>query len=390
MINTRSVAIANAKRRTTNVPGTCQKVVRGYFNAPSAGDRDGDGDFDARDGWLSEPEWARHRGDRLPPSGVPLYFSKDGGRGFGHRAITIDAQGTVQSTDMQAGRFRQGITSACTIPQIEKAMGVVYVGWSETIDGYPIPTEPAAPSKPQTPKPPVEAKPVTPAPVKEDPPVKTATFNVAENNLMSLPANKNVHGTLTATPGASVILVNEADLDAFKRVIAALPNYEVGGGLRLGNDTFDAFVLFKPAVWTHVSTRFVKTFTGVSRVSKTRHAAVTVLRHKGTGEEFAFVSWHAVTSGNDKARKAMRKRGLAKVRGVIRAQRRAGRPVVVGADLNTADNVHPTAPIHVRHRIDHIHAWPSVKVQLKMVKAHTEKTTSDHDALVVKLQATVR
>lgn len=143
-IRTGSQAIDAAKGQTRNAVGTCQYNVRTWFNAPSAGDRDGDRDADANDGWLAEPKSARHY-DRNPPRGRPLYF-KGGGHGFGHRALSgVDS---VFSTDMYNNRYRAGYTSRVTgtstsdaIAKIERSMGVTYVGWSDTIDGYPIPKE---------------------------------------------------------------------------------------------------------------------------------------------------------------------------------------------------------------------------------------------------------
>lgn len=143
-INTSKQALVEAEGTTQNVPGECQRVTRGWFNAPSAGDQDGDGDADAKDGWLSEPLRARHVGDRTPPAGKPLYFEKDNGRGFGHRCISKGGSAT-RSTDMSHGRYDKGTTGDASIAEIERAMGVKYIGWSETIDGYEIPPEPVKP-----------------------------------------------------------------------------------------------------------------------------------------------------------------------------------------------------------------------------------------------------
>lgn len=158
MIRTRKQAMTFARAQTRNNPGTCQLNVRTWFNAPSAGDQDGDGDADAVDGWLSEPQWARHAGDRNPPEGVPLAFH-GGSRGFGHRALAM--RNGVQSTDMAGNRFLAGATSLVTgttvssaIAQIERSMNVSYTGWSETIDGFKIPVDKAEPVL-LPPKPPV-------------------------------------------------------------------------------------------------------------------------------------------------------------------------------------------------------------------------------------------
>lgn len=144
-IRTGSEAIAAAQGQTHNVVGTCQLNVRTWFNAPSAGDQDGDGDADAVDGWLSEPKAYRHYGDRNPPPGKPLAF-KGGRLGFGHRALS--AVKSIFSTDMYNNRYAAGRTSRVTgtsvsdaIAKVEAAMHVTYVGWSDSIDGYPIPKE---------------------------------------------------------------------------------------------------------------------------------------------------------------------------------------------------------------------------------------------------------
>lgn len=143
-INTQKQAIAAALRQTHNVPGTCQLTVRGWFNAPSAGDVDHDGDADAIDGWKSEPEHARHEGDRNPPAGVPLAFRNANRNGFGHRAMTVT--NGIRSTDMFDNHYTPGRTSTVTghsrseqIAAIERSMGLVYLGWASTIDGQPIP-----------------------------------------------------------------------------------------------------------------------------------------------------------------------------------------------------------------------------------------------------------
>lgn len=150
MVHSNKQALANARKQTRNVPGTCQMATRNWFGAPSAGDRDKDGDADANDGWLSEPVSARVPGDRRPPEGAPLYFKNRDGSGFGHRCISENLAGHARSTDMLNGRFSSGNTSTCTIEQIERAMGLVYIGWSRTITGIPIPgLEKKAPAKPK-------------------------------------------------------------------------------------------------------------------------------------------------------------------------------------------------------------------------------------------------
>lgn len=145
MVNNRAEALEAARRTTRNVPNTCQLVTRGWFNAPSVGDFDGDGAADAEDGWKSEPLSARHS-DRRPPAGTPVAYL-GGSRDNGHRAISVGPIGGVyhiRSTD--AG----GLGRVATVPLDwpEKTWGLKYAGWSETIDGIPIP--PIPPTGPKT------------------------------------------------------------------------------------------------------------------------------------------------------------------------------------------------------------------------------------------------
>lgn len=115
----------------------CQKWTRTMIGAPSAGDLDGDGDADAVDGWLSEPDWAKHHLDRNPPEGAPVAFS-GGSAGYGHRAISL-GDGKIRSTDMNGSRYAPGVVGTTTIEAIEARMGVHYLGWSETMTGLKIP-----------------------------------------------------------------------------------------------------------------------------------------------------------------------------------------------------------------------------------------------------------
>lgn len=134
---TRLQAAEAAHLTTHNTVGMCQAQVRTWFDAPGAGDRDHDGDFDAYDGWLSEPLKFRHPGDRYPPRGVPVSFS-GGSHGHGHRAISMGS-GRIRSTDMYGGLYHPGLTSNCSIEDIERHMNQHYLGWSETMDGLYIP-----------------------------------------------------------------------------------------------------------------------------------------------------------------------------------------------------------------------------------------------------------
>lgn len=162
MVRSNTEALAEAKKSTTNVPGTCQLWTRTKFDAPSAGDQDGDKDADANDGWASEPKSARVLGDRNPPPGAPLYFKNADGTGFGHRCISTGVKSGARSTDMSNGRYSPGKVGNTTIEGLEKAMGLTYVGWSRTITGIPIPgLEKKVPPKKPAKKTPAKPKPDT-------------------------------------------------------------------------------------------------------------------------------------------------------------------------------------------------------------------------------------
>lgn len=150
-IRNREEAAKAALASQTNVVGTCQLWTRTQFGAPSAGDRDRDGDADAVDGWLSEPTSAKHYGDRNPPRGVPVAW-KGGGKGFGHRAVSLGG-GLIRSTDMSddGTRYQAGNVGTSTIANIERSMGLTYLGWSSTITGQSIPLPPEAPAPPPAP-----------------------------------------------------------------------------------------------------------------------------------------------------------------------------------------------------------------------------------------------
>lgn len=143
MIRNRVEAMQAALATEHNTPGFCQGQTRAWYLAPSVGDFDGDGAADAEDGWKSEPEKWKHRGDRTPPAGVPLSFT-GGSHDNGHRAVSLPG-GRVRSTDFstQTQRYSKGeVGTANSIHAVEVAMGVTYVGWSESIDGHLIPLGP--------------------------------------------------------------------------------------------------------------------------------------------------------------------------------------------------------------------------------------------------------
>ena len=146
MVRSRADAARRAEQSNYNTPGTCQLWTRTMFDAPSAGDRDGDGDADAVDGWKSEPEKYRHT-DRKPPRGTPIAWS-GGSKGYGHRAVSLgpDKSGVyqVRSTDAPV----RGRVGTVPLDWFERNWGLKYLGWSESITGTLIPgAEPEKPSR---------------------------------------------------------------------------------------------------------------------------------------------------------------------------------------------------------------------------------------------------
>jgi hypothetical protein len=124
---------------TDRVPavGICQKFTRELYDAPSVGDVDRDGDADAVDGWKYEPEKYCVYGDRNVPEGLPAFF-KGGGKGYGHRCISRGGR-NMRSSDMRDGRYTPLAVGNATIEEIERSMGVTYIGYSKSISGIEIP-----------------------------------------------------------------------------------------------------------------------------------------------------------------------------------------------------------------------------------------------------------
>lgn len=141
----RDDAVIRALAAKNNVPNTCQLWTRLVFGVPSVGDVDGDGASDAEDGWKSEPAKYKHPGDRHPPAGVPVSYG-GGSHDNGHRAVSLGG-GMIRSTDAAGW----GHVGTVPLDWPEKTWGLVYLGWSDTCDGWLIP-EPPAP-KPPKPKP---------------------------------------------------------------------------------------------------------------------------------------------------------------------------------------------------------------------------------------------
>lgn len=152
----RAEAVVRANASKTNVPNSCQLWTRAIFGAPSAGDFDGDGASDAEDGWKSEPAKYKHPGDRNPPAGVPVSYG-GGSNDNGHRAVSLGRKRSLRSPIRGVTMIRStdagGSGKVATVPLDwpERTWGLTYLGWSDTCDGWLIPTP--APPKPPKPEP---------------------------------------------------------------------------------------------------------------------------------------------------------------------------------------------------------------------------------------------
>jgi len=137
IIRSAKQALAVADNTTKCEPNSCQRITQSYYDVFGTPDLDKDTEHDAIDGWLSEPNSARHLGDRKPPAGFPVAFK---GGANGHRAISRGG-GIIRSTDFNSRtkKFEKGVVGNGTIAEVEKAMSKTYVGWSETIGGHSIP-----------------------------------------------------------------------------------------------------------------------------------------------------------------------------------------------------------------------------------------------------------
>jgi hypothetical protein len=319
---TREQAARRMEAARTNVPGTCQQWTRNMFGAPSAGDRDHDGDADAVDGWLSEPNDARHPGDRNPPRGVPVAFS-GGSRGFGHRAGSLGRR-RIRSTDMAESRYARGAVGTTTIDWIERSMGVRYLGWSETITGIPIPTGTKPAPKPKAPKPKKGTRRQ----------VRAATINIP------------------------IKVGEKAWEECFRETAARAPYFGVNECLsreqralydhladELGLGHYGLFgpnpVFWDQKKYRRIAGRQYQLHKG--RKSKyagynaARYATVVVLEDRETGEQVTVVNAHLVPRGAKvpaRWRARVRAQSLVKLTWIVQRHVRAGRAVVVMGDTN--------------------------------------------------------
>lgn len=384
-----SEAIRAALGQTRNVPGTCQKTVRTWFNAPSAGDQDGDGDADAVDGWKSEPVSARHPGDRNPPPGKPLSFG-GGRKGFGHRALSL-AKG-VRSTDMNGDRYASGITStvvgisvSAAIAKIERAMGVTYLGWSETIDGYQIPPEAST-----APKPVPEPTPPNPNAVED--------FRVASLNLMSLPRNPNLTETIRSVNTIPIVGIQEADLPAFKLRLQKRWPAIIGLG-EIDDPSRAAPLVANANRFTHVRTGERLMHRAAAGISHKRFLTFAVIQFKDTKIKMAIINLHAVDcKKDDKYEKRLEMREQDKKALLIQVDHfiELGLPIIITGDFNDTANWLGGSSRggrrvrRVRHKVDQIYTVDGQDERLEIISSNYVDNSSNHDALRARINLVER
>jgi len=260
---------------------------------------------------------------------------------------------------MQNGRYASGIVGFATIEEIEKAMGVKYLGWSETISGQKIPAEPPPPP----------------------PPPGTFEVIVATNNVMSNPKNPQITKTLLAsTTTPTVVGLQEIDPASFKAAAEGLPNWDLVD-IPVGHN-YGAGVMYDEAVWTLKGKRYVKQYDGVKDISYTRHICIVRLIHKAKKFEAIFMSFHQVTKGDDKVRAKMRKEALAILRKEKDRYVAQGVPVWIMGDYNTNLDQHTSADVVLKHGYDHIYFWNGKDVTGKKKATRVVDTKSDHDVFI--------
>ena len=117
-----SQTVAQARRYSRWRVGYCLNFVQTMFGAPWSG---------PSAIWAWNHAKHKHRGDKNPPPGVPVYWS--GGR-YGHIATSVGG-GRVRSTDWP----RRGQVGECSIDQLSRAWGKHYEGWAADIGGQNVP-----------------------------------------------------------------------------------------------------------------------------------------------------------------------------------------------------------------------------------------------------------
>lgn len=122
MVARRREACRNARRYSSCRYGMCLMYVRTWLEI---GSRYGS----AIEAWVGARE--KHRGDRTPPRGAPVFYS--GGQ-YGHIALSL-GNGKIRNTDSP----RAGTVSTVDLDYPERYWGKHYLGWTGDLNGVNIP-----------------------------------------------------------------------------------------------------------------------------------------------------------------------------------------------------------------------------------------------------------
>lgn len=126
-----TAAVKKACSQVTCTPGACLETVRGWWNIPV-------GAASAIAAWRAVPAGQRHS-FYTPPLGVPVFWS-GGADGYGHVAISL-GNGYVRETDVGG----EGLVHTTLISAIHaEDSKLVYLGWTETLNGVRVYTEGSA------------------------------------------------------------------------------------------------------------------------------------------------------------------------------------------------------------------------------------------------------
>ena len=116
-----SQAVEKARQYTRYRTGYCLNYVQTMLGSPWSG---------PSAIWAWNHAKHKHRGDKNPPAGVPVYWS--GGR-YGHIAISVGG-GRVRSTDWPS----RGRVSETSIDSISRSWRKKYEGWASDLGGQNI------------------------------------------------------------------------------------------------------------------------------------------------------------------------------------------------------------------------------------------------------------
>lgn len=130
-------AVARARRYLVFPTGQCLRWVSTVLTGGRMLGYYGKSSGYALDAWRQAKY--KHRGDRKPPAGVPVFWNHGYSNTYGHVAISLGG-GRIRSTDWPF----KGQVGETTIDELSRRWGREYLGWSEDLCGVRIPGFPRA------------------------------------------------------------------------------------------------------------------------------------------------------------------------------------------------------------------------------------------------------